>query len=86
LEEKDLLITLLGKPSSDKIQVVIGQENSLELLYDCSVIKANYNVGGQSFGSIGIIGPKRMDYSQAVAVLSGILKHISAVVKALSGR
>jgi heat-inducible transcriptional repressor len=86
LEEKDLLITLLGKSSSEKIQVVIGQENNLELLYDCSVIKANYNVSGQNFGSIGIIGPKRMDYSQAVAVLNTILKHINAIVKALSGR
>jgi heat-inducible transcriptional repressor len=86
LEEKDMLITLLGKSSNDKIQVLIGQENSLELLYDCSVIKASYSASGQNFGSIGIIGPKRMDYSQAVAVLGGILKHINAVLKAISGR
>ncbi|MDR1541481.1 MAG: heat-inducible transcriptional repressor HrcA [Clostridiales bacterium] len=86
LEEKDMLITLLGKNSSEKIQVVIGSENNLELLEDCSVIKANYHVSGQNFGSIGIIGPKRMDYSQAVAVLNGILKHLSAVIKALSGK
>ncbi|MDR2648681.1 MAG: heat-inducible transcriptional repressor HrcA [Clostridiales bacterium] len=85
LEEKDMLITLLGKNHSEKIQVVIGAENNLALLEDCSVIKANYNVGGQNFGSIGVIGPKRMDYSQAVSVLSGILKHINAVIKALSG-
>jgi len=85
LEEKDLLITLMGKNSSEKIQVVIGAENNLALLEDCSVIKANYNVGGQNFGSIGIIGPKRMDYSQAVSVLNGILTHINAVIKALSG-
>ena len=85
LEEKDMLITLLGRNNSEKIQVVIGAENNLALLEDCSVIKANYNVGGENFGSIGIIGPKRMDYSQAVSVLSGILKHINAVIKALSG-
>ena len=85
LEEKDMLITLLGKNNTEKIQVVIGAENNLALLEDCSVIKANYNVGSQNFGSIGIIGPKRMDYSQVVSVLSGILKHINAVIKALSG-
>jgi len=85
LEEKELLITLMGKNNSEKIQIVIGSENHLALLEDCSVIRANYNVGGQNFGSIGIIGPKRMDYSQAVSVLSGILTHISAVIKALSG-
>ncbi|MDR3239689.1 MAG: heat-inducible transcriptional repressor HrcA [Clostridiales bacterium] len=85
LEEKDMLITLLGSGNSEKIQVVIGAENNMELLEDCSVIKANYRVGSQNFGSIGVIGPKRMDYSQAVSVLSGILKHINAVIKALSG-
>jgi heat-inducible transcriptional repressor len=86
LEEREMLITLLGKNNSEKIQVVIGSENNLALLEDCSVIKANYSVGGQNFGSIGIIGPKRMDYSQTISVLSGIIKHISAVIKALSGR
>jgi heat-inducible transcriptional repressor len=85
LEEKELLITLMGRNNSEKIQVVIGAENKLALLEDCSVIKADYNVGGQNFGSIGIIGPKRMDYSQAVSVLSGILTHINAVIQALSG-
>ena len=85
LEEKDVLITLMGKDNSEKIQVVIGAENNLALLEDCSVIKANYNIGGHNFGSIGIIGPKRMDYSQAVSVLNGILTHINAVIKALSG-
>jgi heat-inducible transcriptional repressor len=85
LEEKDLLITLLGHGQSEQVQVVIGSENHMDLLEDCSVIKANYSVGRQNFGSIGIIGPKRMDYSQAVSVLSGIIQHINAVIKALSG-
>jgi heat-inducible transcriptional repressor len=85
LEEREMLITLLGKNNSEKIQVLIGSENELALLEDCSVIKANYSVGGQNFGAIGIIGPKRMDYSQAVSVLSGIVNHINAAIKALSG-
>jgi len=85
LEQKDMLITLMGRDNSENIQVVIGAENNLALLEDCSVIKANYTVGGQNFGSIGIIGPKRMDYAQAVSVLSGILTYINAVIKALSG-
>ena len=86
LEEREMLITLLGKNNSEKIQVLIGSENKLALLEDCSVIKANYSVGGQNFGAIGIIGPKRMDYSQAVSVLSGIVNHINAAIEALSGR
>jgi heat-inducible transcriptional repressor len=85
LEEKDILITLLGSDNPEKIQVVIGSENNLKLLEDCSVIKATYEAGESNYGSIGIIGPKRMDYSQAVAVLNCILKNISAVVRALMG-
>jgi heat-inducible transcriptional repressor len=85
LEEKDMLITLLGNDNSDSVQVVIGSENHMALLEDCSVIKANYQVGNRNWGSIGVIGPKRMNYSQAVSVLGGILKHINAVIEALTG-
>lgn len=85
LEEKDMLITLLGGDNSGIVQVVIGSENHIELLEDCSVIKASYQVGNRNFGSIGVIGPKRMNYSQGVSVLGGILKHINSVIEAICG-
>ncbi len=85
LEEKDTLITLLDKSANGHVQVVIGSENNLEQMKECSVIKANYFLENASFGSIGIIGPTRMDYSQVVSVLKAIVKDISIVVKALTG-
>jgi heat-inducible transcriptional repressor len=85
LEEREMLITILGGEPTDRIQIVIGTENSLEPLKDCSIIKANYSFDSQSTGSIGVIGPTRMDYAQAVSVLEGILHNISMVIKALSG-
>ena len=85
LEEKDMLITMLGQDGSDDIQIIIGEENNLERLRGCSIIKTDYRAGGRGFGSIGVIGPTRMDYSQAVSVLDGIVQKMSAVIKALSG-
>ena len=85
LEEKEMLITLLDQDNGGDIQIIIGEENNLEQLRGCSIIKSSYKIGAQNFGSIGIIGPTRMDYSQAVSVLDGIMKKITAVIKALSG-
>ena len=85
LEEKDILITMLGRDNSDDIQIVIGEENNLERLRGCSIIKTDYRAGPRSFGSIGVIGPTRMDYGQTVSVLDGIVKKISAAIKTLSG-
>ncbi len=84
LEEKELLITLLGNSSNEDVQIIIGNENSMEQMKDCSLIKTNYKLGNQIYGSIGIIGPTRMDYSQVVSVLRGLVKNIDVVLKALS--
>lgn len=87
-EEKDMLITLLGNnsfESNNSIQVLIGNENDMEQMKDCSIIRTDYTVGDGLYGSIGIIGPTRMDYSQVVSILTGIVKSIDIVIKALSG-
>ncbi len=80
LEEKDVLITLLDNDGGESIKIVIGSENDVEHMQGCSIIKANYNFGDQAHGSIGIIGPTRMDYPQVVAVLNGIVKNINRLL------
>jgi len=84
LEERDALIAIIGQPQAEGIQITIGEENSLELLRDCSVIKANYTIDNQSTGCIALIGPTRMDYGHAVSVLHGILQNIQHVLQALN--
>ncbi|MCL1936330.1 MAG: heat-inducible transcriptional repressor HrcA [Defluviitaleaceae bacterium] len=80
-EEKDVLITLLDKKdNNDNIQVVIGSENSLVEMKNCSVIKATYKQDDSPIGSIGIIGPTRMDYSAAHSILSAVVKNINSVL------
>ncbi len=85
-EEKDMLITLLGNgddKASDKIQILIGGENNMEELKDCSIVKAKYKFGDNSVGRIGIIGPTRMNYSQTVSVLDEIIKKLDIVIDSM---
>ncbi|MDR0273047.1 MAG: hypothetical protein LBI27_07005, partial [Clostridiales bacterium] len=88
LEDRASLFAILGqtlaKPNG--IEIIIGAENTLDLLKACSLIKANYTIDNQSTGCIALIGPIRMDYAQAVSVLSGILQNIAHVIEALGLR
>ena len=64
LDEKDLVIDTLNSRIADDINVYIGDENENEELKDFSIITFNHKIHGKSMGTIGIIGPKRMDYSK----------------------
>lgn len=93
LEEKEMLINILeeGKDKDTKnsgnignIQILIGNENSLEQLKDCSIIRTDYKYGKDSYGTIGIIGPTRMNYAQVIPILNSLVKNINDVIKAFS--
>ena len=83
LEDRNLLFEILGQNSFEGIQIAIGEENNIDLLKTCSLIRANYTIDNQSTGCIAIIGPMRMDYSQAVSVISGIVQNMQSVTHAL---
>ncbi len=86
LEEKDILITLFdrnGEHNND-VHIVIGGENNTKELQDCSIVRADYNFGNDSYGSIGVIGPTRMNYGQTVSLLNAIIKNLDSVIKNLS--
>jgi heat-inducible transcriptional repressor len=76
IEEKNLLSELMNGKNGD-ISVIIGEEIGVEQMKDCSIIKVDCVFGGQNYGTIGIIGPKRMDYEQVVSLLSGVVNKIS---------
>ncbi|MCL2357809.1 MAG: heat-inducible transcriptional repressor HrcA [Defluviitaleaceae bacterium] len=86
LEDRASLFEILGTPKASGIQIIIGEENALDLLKSCSLIKANYTIDNQGTGCIALIGPMRMDYAQAVSVLSGVLQNIRHVMDALGLR
>ncbi len=69
-EEKQQLIELVkDRMQTDEntgIQVYIGNESPIQTMKDCSVVTATYQLGNGMQGTIGIIGPKRMDYENVV--------------------
>ncbi len=84
IEDKHLIVKLLDKLSeSDGVQVIIGSENSVTEMKGFSVIAANYKEGGKPIGSVGIIGPTRMDYSRSMAIVDMAAKFITRM---LAGR
>ena len=85
LEEKDVLVTLLDSGSEgEDVQIYIGNENSVQEMKDCSLVTTTYKVGNNTKGSIGIIGPTRMDYSQVVSVLNTMVKNVESVLNMLT--
>ena len=77
LEEQEILSNMLGD-SRGKIDIMIGDENTLQEMKDCSIIKANYMLDGENFGTIGILGPTRMNYAQVVSVLNAMVDRINS--------
>ncbi|MCC3372771.1 heat-inducible transcriptional repressor HrcA [Cohnella sp. REN36] len=61
----------------DGIQVRIGTENALEAINQCSLITATFSADGQPLGTIGILGPTRMDYGKVISLLDYLSKDMS---------
>lgn len=84
-EEKEKLSELVQESLSDEnntgIQVYIGNENQIQSMQDCSVVTATYELGEGMRGTIGIIGPKRMDYDKVVGTLKTITHQLDELYK-----
>ncbi len=83
-EEKQLLTSLIEKDNEDTetgIRVYIGEETPVQTMKDCSVITATYELEEGVHGTIGIIGPKRMDYEKVVDTLKNIKGQLDSVYK-----
>ncbi len=84
-EEKNSLHSFvrqtLEEESQNGIQVYIGSESPVSSMKDCSVVTATYDLGEGMKGTIGIIGPKRMDYEKVVDTMKSIMNQLNTVYK-----
>ncbi len=84
-EEKQVLGSIVQDTLSEKsesgIQVYIGKEMPTQGMQDCSVVTATYELGEGMKGTVGIIGPKRMDYDKVVGVLKDIMHQLDDLYK-----
>lgn len=84
-EEKQMLTELVQDSLSDKngtgIQVYIGDETPVQSMKDCSVVTATYELEEGMKGTIGIIGPKRMDYDKVIGTLKNLMHQLDDLYK-----
>jgi heat shock gene repressor HrcA len=86
MDEKANLCRLLAE-SLDKggITIRIGSENDISGIQDCSLVTAKYRVGDTLIGSIGIIGPTRMEYPRVISSMNHIRRMINREISKLLG-
>jgi heat-inducible transcriptional repressor len=78
--EEDLKNLLTSTPKENGVIIKIGGENKMAGIKDCSMITATYHVDDKVVGSIGILGPTRMDYAKVVSVVDFINNNLSEIL------
>ena len=83
-EEKEELLSLVTESLADQesetgIQVYIGNEAPIQTMKDCSVVTATYDLGEGVKGTIGIVGPKRMDYENVMDNLKNLKSQLDGI-------
>jgi heat-inducible transcriptional repressor len=76
LEHQYVVVTLLRSVIDRGLHVAIGSETGLESLAECSVIVAPYTVKGEPTGTVGVLGPTRMNYPQAMAAVAVVSRRL----------
>lgn len=81
-EQQDrLLSAIYSFPTKEdnlkKVTITIGEENHLEPMQSCTLISANYYQDNVPVGSVGILGPKRMLYENAIALVENTANYLS---------
>jgi heat-inducible transcriptional repressor len=81
MDEEESIYRMLEKTSGHQgLQISIGEEIEEEAFQQCSVVTATYEIGGKVVGTIGVLGPTRMDYGHVVAVVDFVSHYLSKVL------
>jgi heat-inducible transcriptional repressor len=76
LEQQLVVVTLLRDVLDRGLQVAIGSETGMAPLAECALVVAPYEIEGEPVGTVGVLGPTRMDYSQALAAVAVVSKRL----------
>lgn len=78
LEQEDKVKEILDQNNQEiGVAIKIGRENPQQEIQDCSMITATYQIGDRILGTIGVLGPTRMDYARVVTVVESMAKNLS---------
>jgi heat-inducible transcriptional repressor len=81
----DQLSEILGNIEQSEPLILIGKEIKISQLEDCSLIVGAYNIGGIAHGTIGLLGPTRMQYGKSIAVIEEMTKYLNKVLSKIYG-
>lgn len=76
LEQQFVVVTVLRDVLDRGLQVAIGSETGLVPLAECALVVSPYEVEGEHAGTIGVLGPSRMNYGQALAAVAVVSKRL----------
>jgi heat-inducible transcriptional repressor len=76
LEQQLVVVTLLRDVIDRGLTVAIGAETGMAPLAECALVVAPYGIGGERAGTIGVLGPTRMNYPQALAAVAVVSKRL----------
>jgi len=85
LEKESILSDLLSRAfTSSGVFISIGTENDYEEIKECSLITARYQIGDHNIGSIGVLGPTRMEYARVISAVDFVARCLSEVLTELN--
>ncbi len=77
-EQEPLLFKILEDTSSeDNIVVKIGEENTYEDIRECTLITGTYKIHDKTLGTVGVLGPTRMDYARVISIMRRLVDHLN---------
>jgi len=85
LEQQVAVVTLLRDVLDRGLTVAIGSETGVAPLAECSLVVAPYEVGGERAGTIGVLGPTRMNYQETLAAVAVVSQRLSRFLTEGSG-
>ena len=80
LETKDTIYKILEQAKEMEFSIRIGTENTISELQNYSLVTATYRIGGKTIGSMGVIGPKRMQYGKIASILNYLGMSLSEIL------
>jgi heat-inducible transcriptional repressor len=83
LEREQEMLKVLNDVTSEDVSVTIGGEHPSTLEWEASIVTAPFKAGDATVGTIGIVGPTRMDYLSAMASVRSVADHISELAEEL---
>ncbi len=80
-EEKNEILDLVSGGNDKDINVLIGSENSVNVMKDSAIVFKQIKKDGKTIGAIGVVGPRRMDYARVLATLNELSENIVDLIE-----